>query len=390
MNNSDPNQTLAQLQQLGLVEPTAALNNQNPSIDHDEQNNHVDMPWFLQLFFGCSGLLASLLLVGFLTLILVQLDAFDRVMVRVIVAVALTAVGFILFNHQYTRGRTFSTSLAFTLSITGQIYAALALFDNGLGEPLTVWLLLLMQVLMTLIMPNFIYRLLSAIAALICVIYLLSFYHLPEVGLGLLALITSITNLQRYQLLLRMPAKWRISISHLIRAIAYASAVVLLSVSVYFIAAAYGRDFANGGGAFSYDYVSAQGLLILASLYTAYLILKRYQTKLRSKASLLIGCAIIVLGIMSVYVAGLLATSLVIVIAIANSLRVLLGLAVFALVGYIFWYYYQLNTSLLVKAGSMFIIGTGMLLMRWLLVKHYFAANAVLPDSPASHKGRPS
>ena len=76
---------------------------------------------------------------------------------------------------------------------------------------------------------------------------------------------------------------------------------------------------------------------------------------------------------MSVYVSGLLATSLVIVIAMANSQRVLLGVSIAALVGYIFWYYYQLDTSLLIKAISMLIVGIGMLLLRWRLIQRYFA-----------------
>lgn len=83
---------------------------------------------------------------------------------------------------------------------------------------------------------------------------------------------------------------------------------------------------------------------------------------------------------MSIYVSGLLATSLVIVIAMANSQRILLGAGVFALVGYVFWYYYQLDTSLLVKSISMLIIGISLLLMRWLLIKRYFADKTALSN----------
>lgn len=117
----------------------------------------------------------------------------------------------------------------------------------------------------------------------------------------------------------------------------------------------------------------AQGLLTLASLYATYLILKRYDVKLLSAAGLFIGGAIVLLGIISIYVSGLLATSLIIVIAIANSQRVLLGLGVTALVSYVFWYYYQLDTSLLIKSLSMLIVGLTMLMGRWLLIKRYFA-----------------
>ncbi len=60
----------------------------------------------------------------------------------------------------------------------------------------------------------------------------------------------------------------------------------------------------------------------------------------------------------------------------ANSQRVLLTLGIAALVGYIFWYYYQLDTSLLIKSISMFVIGVAILLMRWLLIIFYPANSA--------------
>jgi hypothetical protein len=212
--------------------------------------------------------------------------------------------------------------------------------------------------------------------ALGCVIYLLNFYYLPELNLGLLALMTAVTNLQRYSILQRISVKWRLAAFAISKALSYASALMLLSISVYFIAAEYGGGFDsldNYGETFNYNYYLAQGLLTLASLYAALLILKRYQVKLLSAAGFIIVFAIAILGIMSIYVSGLLTTSLIIVIAVANSQRVLLGLGITALVGYIFWYYYQLDTSLLVKSASMLSIGIGLLLMRWLLIKRYFA-----------------
>ena len=77
---------------------------------------------------------------------------------------------------------------------------------------------------------------------------------------------------------------------------------------------------------------------------------------------------------------GLLATSLIIIIATANSQRALLGLTIIALVSYIFWYYYQLDTSLLIKSLSMLIVGLTMLMVRWLLIKRYFA-NSLINDT---------
>lgn len=333
-------------------------------------------PWFISLLFGFSGVFASLFFIGFLTLILDNTGLLDSTLALFIIGAILSVSGGFLFYNARLRHSAFWNSLAFAVTLAGQGYIAYALLASEIAEPLNIMLLLLVQLLMTVAIPNFIYRLLSATLALSCLFYLLNYYHLSEISLGLLALITSVTHLQRYRLAAFIPTKWRMNALEITNAIGYASAYVLLSVSVYFIAAEYGNSFDSldsYGEAFRYNYYLAQGLLTLASLYAAYLILKRYQVKLRSTAGLLISAAIVLLGIMSIYVSGLLATSLIIIIATANSQRVLLGLGIIALVGYIFWYYYQLDTTLLVKSASMLVIGIALLLLRWVLIKGYFA-----------------
>ena len=374
INHNEQNHDFLLLQQQGLID----AQNVNHELLSSAQSE-ARSPWFISLFFGMSGILASLFFIGFLTLILDNTGLLDSTLAVFIIGGILSVIGGFLFYNARIRHSPFWNSLAFAITLAGQGYIAYALLASEIAEPLNIMLLLLVQLLMTVAIPNFIYRLLSATLALNCLFYLLNYYHFSEVSLGLLALITSVTHLQRYTLAAFIPTKWRMNALEIMSAIGYASAYVLLSVSVYFIAAEYGNSFANFnsldsyGEAFSYNYYLAQGLLTLASLYAAYLILKRYQVKLRSTAGLLISAAIVLLGIMSIYVSGLLATSLIIIIATANSQRVLLGLGVIASVGYIFWYYYQLDTSLLVKSASMLVIGIALLLLRWLLIKSYFA-----------------
>ena len=389
IDNKHLDTTLLQLQQLGLIDADAI--NTDAKIEQTVNNDpQDDSPWFIQVFFGFSGVLASLFFIGFLTLILYQANLFESSGLQLLFGIVLSAAAFALFKNKKSRHNTFWNSLAFALSGAGQLYLMFALFGSEFGSkietPLDTWLFLLIQVIMTIIMSNSIYRLLSSMAALGGMVYLLSFYQVPELSLGLLALITIVAHLQRYQLLQYLPIKWRTAGFDISKAIAYASAIMLLLFSVYIVAGEYSsNDFISN--TFIYNYYLAQGLLTLTSLYAAYLILKRYSVNLLLKSGGLIICAIVVLGVISVYVSGLLATSLIIVIAMANSQRVLLGLGIFALVSYIFWYYYQLDTSLLVKSGSMLIIGIIMLLTRWLLISRYFADNKQLINA-ANNKER--
>jgi len=384
MNNQHSDNVLLQLQQLGLIDGNAVdARTGETSAKATIANNHSqnDIPWFIQILFGLSGIVASLFLIAFLSLLLFGIDGFDSVIALLITGLVLSAAGFVLFINKQSRDNTFISSLALAISSAGQAYIAFALFDNNLSHPIDFWLFLIVQAVMTVIMPNRIYRLLGSIMTLGLTVYLLNYYHLPEVSLGLLALITIGSNLSRYSLLQRIPSKWRADAFDIIKALGYASALMLLCVSVYFIAAEHSHSLASYyGDTFRYNYYLAQGLLTLASLYAAYLILKRYDVKLLSAAGLFIGGAIVLLGIISIYVSGLLATSLIIVIAIANSQRVLLGLGVTALVSYVFWYYYQLDTSLLIKSLSMLIVGLTMLMGRWILIKCYFA-NSLINDT---------
>nr|MBP9647294.1 DUF4401 domain-containing protein [Psychrobacter sp.] len=323
INHNEQNHDFLLLQQQGLID----AQNVNHELLSSAQSE-ARSPWFISLFFGMSGILASLFFIGFLTLLLDNTGLLDSTLAVFIIGGILSVIGGFLFYNARIRHSPFWNSLAFAITLAGQGYIAYALLASEIAEPLNIMLLLLVQLLMTVAIPNFIYRLLSATLALSCLFYLLNYYHLSEISLGLLALITSVTHLQRYTLAAFIPTKWRMNALEIMSAIGYASAYVLLSVSVYFIAAEYGNSFANFnsldsyGEAFSYNYYLAQGLLTLASLYAAYLILKRYQVKLRSTAGLLISAAIVLLGIMSIYVSGLLATSLIIIIATANSQRV--------------------------------------------------------------------
>lgn len=369
MNNSHSADTIAKLQRAGLIEPAASPYPISSTIN--THNRDEDSPWFLQLFLGISGLLSGLFLIGFFVLLLSA--TLEQTHMQLIIGTLLIAVSFFLFHTNNRRRHTFLSSLAFAVSIPGQSFLGFALFDPALDAPLGVWLLLLIQVALTALIPNFIHRLLSSFVAFGCLVYLLSFYNATEVSAGLIALITCVISLKRYDILQRVPTSWHATVSAISRAVAYAGALMLLSISVYYIAAEFGHNIDQYSGRFSFHYPLAQGLLVLASLYAAYLILKRYQVKLLSPAGLIIVFAITDLGLMSVYVSGLLAASLVIVIAMANSQRVLMGLGIFALVGYVFWYYYQLDTSLLLKAGSMLLVGIGILVIRWLLVSRYFA-----------------
>ena len=404
MFSNQAHQAMTTTQALQKLQAAGLLNHQIDALklralEQHKPETHDSTPWFLQVFLGISGLVAGILLVAFLALLL--FTSYDESAISLVLGAILIIAGVVMFNVAPSKRplakaslskeppngtaikaassnqNTFLTSLAFSLSIAGQVFVAIGLAMAETYEPLMAGLMMLLQLALLALIPNFLHRLFSSFFALSCLMWLLSYYHAPEVSAGLLALITSVCLLQRYELASFAPAKRSYTVLMLSQIMGYASAFMLLVISVYFISAEYGHDIVRYSEDYDsfyfYHYPLAQGLLLLASLYTAHLILRRYQMTLWSPAGLVIITTITVMAVISVYVSGLLAASLVIVIALANAQRILAALGVSALVGYVFWYYYQLDTSLLVKSASMLAVATGLLLIRWLVVKTYFA-----------------
>lgn len=339
-----------------------------------------DSPWFIQLFLSVSGLLSGLSLIGFLALLFG--DALDSSLALSIIGVILLCVSFGLFKQTHKKTHTFFSSLAFAISIAGQIFLAVAIFRYSLFEPVDVGLFMLIQMVLFILIPDFLHRLLSSLITLACLVWLMSYFGAPEAVAAVLALITAVFGLQRYELLNIVSANKRTAILQMSRSLAYASAIMLLIVSVYFITAEYGNNIITGvvrsgsSDLFFYNYPLAQGLLILVAVYTAYITMRRYRLSLfahRNKVGMIVVASITLLGILSVYASGLLAASIVCVIAVANRQRVLLSLAIIAMVSYIFWYYYQLDTTLLVKSLSLLAVGLSVLIIRWILVQKIFA-----------------
>ncbi|PNK60795.1 DUF4401 domain-containing protein [Psychrobacter sp. FDAARGOS_221] len=353
-------------------EPSAVLD----SIDSNQASEST--PWYLHLFLGLSGLVSGLLMIGFL--VLLMSNSLDSTITQMIVGFILLSISLLVFKINSQQSQTFINSLAYPFSVAGQLFLTVALFGTLDSAPLSVTILIVLQLLLYLLVNDFLHRLMNAAVALSCVLWLLAYYQAPELSAALLALTLCVFSLQADQFLQFIKPSNRPKARALFQPLAYASMLLLLVVSVLFISAEYGGAIANTVNEFHYHYPLAQGLLIAVSLYATHILLRRYNSGLNSKTGVIIAATVMTLGILSVYVSGLLATCLVIVIAMANQQKRIIALATIALVGYIFWYYYQLDTTLLVKSLSMLAVGVALLVIRWLLISNYFAKSLSYTD----------
>uniref|UniRef100_UPI0019195BF5 DUF4401 domain-containing protein n=1 Tax=Psychrobacter sp. CMS30 TaxID=2774126 RepID=UPI0019195BF5 len=155
INHNEQNHDFLLLQQQGLID----AQNVNHELLSSAQSE-ARSPWFISLLFGMSGILASLFFIGFLTLLLDNTGLLDSTLAVFIIGGILSVIGGFLFYNARIRHSPFWNSLAFAITLAGQGYIAYALLASEITEPLNIGLLLLVQLLMTVVIANFIHRLL--------------------------------------------------------------------------------------------------------------------------------------------------------------------------------------------------------------------------------------
>lgn len=354
-------------------------------IEGTPTHSTVSTPWYIQLLLTLSGLFSGGLITGFLMVVFG--NTLRDTLMKLILSGLLLLVSFVLFNlglfkrqnpHTLHKPYTFSDGLAFALSLSAQVFLAVALVEQFEATVTMVSTFMLLQLILLIVFKDTLHRFFSAFIALGCLVWLLSYFQLPELSAPLLALIASVVSLPNSKVMTAAQASDTPNRYTLFRPLNYASTIVLLMVSVVFIVAENSQSIAGIAGDFVYNYFLSQGLLIAVCLYVAHIILNQYSLKLTSKIGRLIALAVIGLGVVSIYISGVLATSLVIVLAIANANKTLLALGISALVGYIFWYYYQLDTSLLQKSGSLLAVSL-VLFAIYKLIKIAYSDDTSLP-----------
>ena len=108
INNND--QTLTKLKNLDLIDHNAINEN-----SHTEEST----PWFINVFFGFTGILSSLFFIGFLSLLLFEFSFFDSFIGLIVVGALLSAAGWFLFSNTRARRSPFWNSLAFAITLAG-------------------------------------------------------------------------------------------------------------------------------------------------------------------------------------------------------------------------------------------------------------------------------
>jgi uncharacterized membrane protein len=307
--------------------------------------------WYVRLMLGVAGWIGSLFLLGFVGV------GFAFVMRN---AIAALVVGGLVSGGAYAIFKTrqnsdFFTQFGLAVGLAGQmmlIYGIFELFDHN--EPLIYGLIFVAEALLTFLMPNFIYRVLSSLAAALALTFALHSAGVYGLASGLLA--------AGFLLVWLQDVHW-VRFSELCRPVGYGLAFSLL----YHKTGVFWGDWIWWSRSAGPNWLSqnapwlGKALLLSVFLGVVFVLLKRLQIAVTSRSGL---AALVATGIgiaAAFAVPGLGQGWLILLIGFAVCNRVLIGTGLLASGAFLSNYYYLLQSTLLEK--SLLLIGIGAVLL---------------------------
>ncbi len=320
-------------------------------------------PWFVRVMLGVAGWIGALFLLFFVGLGLKFLvdSAVGAFLTGVIACVAAG----MLFHA--ARGNDFATQFGLAVSLAGQALVMYALFDGRANLGQVSLGMCVFEAILFFAISNAVHRVWSAWACAYALMTALGNWHIGALAPGLLALACAAIWLSEFH------AKH----GALLRAggygiaLALTFAVITAAVSAGTLRGFASRTFDRELSEYSWMVWIGAGLGSIALLWTVWRLLARESA--RSPAFLV---AAGILALANLKAPGLAPAALILLLGYGNGNRVLFGLGVAGLLGYLSFYYYSLDATLLDKSVLMAATGAALLAARALLQRLWPAAQA--------------
>jgi len=328
----------------------------------------ADSPWYVKTLLGFSGWLAASFLLGFFG---IGMEFIVRNSLASCITGGMLIAGAFAILH--LPKNEFVEHLALAVSLTGQALVVWAIFKFVDQKDDVAWIFIsLVQVVLALVMPNFLHRVFSSLFAALSFFMAMFSFHWPYIASSVIMLFAAWLWLNEFS----YPSHMR-----KFRAIGYGLVLALVTIKCVslFSLQTFGWQFAErGAGLLAQPWVS-EVLAGAVMLYVVATLLFRYGSSFLTPFSLTAIAATIILSAASLEARGITVGITIILLGFKGMNRTLTGLGIISLLFYISTYYYQLDLTLLAKSKSLIIIGLVFLAMRWLLL-------CVMPgDKEAEH-----
>jgi hypothetical protein len=313
-------------------------------------------PWFVRVMLGFAGWVGALFLLAFVGVMFSSL--FDHAPLALLIGSILCAAAAFLFR--WRGDNDFLAQFGFALSLAGQGLLLVG-FGNLFDLQTTAIALALaaVQAVLFFLAPSFLHRVWTAGTGALAVVVALANWHASFLAPALLTVAFTWAWLRE----LEEPRH-----SEIWRAGGYGltlAAVVTLFLSDLL------SDLALAGGARQEDVLLLAlspylGAVVsgVALIWAVLRLLAREGVPLASSAARTALAGAAVLALATLAAPGLAPAVAIVVLGYANGNRVLTGLGILVLLGYLSYYYYSLETTLLLKSALLAGIGSALLLVR--------------------------
>ena len=319
-------------------------------------------PWYIRTMLGIAGWIGALFLLAFIGAALASV--FDSSGAALVVGAFCCGAAYLIFSKLGRNDVAMQFGLA--VSLAGQVMIIFGLGDalerSAEGVPFLLAVAILEGVL-AFVLDNYVHRVLCTIGATIALGLAMRQMGLGPVFPAALAAALAAVSLNEHRFGSRGPM-WR--------AIGNGLAIGLLVRGLDFW-----ESILDAPTVFLPWMFWARGLLLGAVLlYVVHQLLAQHDTAPSSRVGVAALGAAAAFAIATYTAAGVIASLIVMLLAFSRGNRVMFGLGVAALLGYLSYFYYTLQATLLTK--SIVLMATGAV-----LIALWFVMRAMFGDAPA-------
>jgi len=323
------------------------------------ETQELESPWFVKVLLAFSGWLAAVFMLGFIGMAFE--DIFNSNTACFIIGGVMIGGAFAILRMP---NNEFLEHLALAVSLAGQALITYAIFDLiGYSDEMAWVGLALLQVLLAMLMPNFVHRVLSSFIAAFAFSMAMIAAGAPYVFSSVIMLFASWVWLNEF----RYPKYMRE-----IRAIGYGLVLALIQIKG---TALFGYR-TMGYWLYGYNQPElwvqpwmGEVLTSAVTLYVVWQLLRRRGQVITGRLAITVLVGTMLLCAVSMEARGITVGMVIMLLGFAGGNRVLLGLGIMSLLFYISSYYYLLDATLLAKALTLLIVGLVLLTVRWFMLR---------------------
>lgn len=304
-------------------------------------------PWYVRAMLGFAGWLAACFLIGFLFIAL-SLESHGSGMI--VIGIACCGGAFFLFR--LFDGLDFVEQLALAVSLAGQALIGFGLGNVIAGDGASFYLAFaLAEALLVAAVPNFLHRVLAAGGAAGAVAIAIGKMGLPGIASPILCAVLALVWLD--------PQVWARG-GRLWRPVGYGAVLALLLTETFGLLDA--GEMLFGGRGPGAGWMALHGPLIgrilsaLILVFVALALLRREGAEPDDGPFLAGAGGAILLGFLSLWAPGLASALLILLLGFAAGSRLLTGVGILSLLGFVSHFYYSLHATLLAKSGLMALL----------------------------------